>query len=86
MSAGASPSSPAWNKWVRQIHRWVSLAFTAGFIVNTVIIVVLRQAQPAFWVYLLALVPLVGLFLTGLYLWVLPHAAGWRLGRRTGGF
>ncbi len=69
------------NAWVRQIHRWVSLAFTAGVIANTVIIVVLRQAHPAYWVYLLVLVPLAGLFLTGLYLWILPHAAAWRLGR-----
>ena len=73
------------SRWIRQIHRWLSLAFTAGFIVNTVIIVVLKQAHPAFWVYLLVLIPLFLLFPTGLYLWVLPHAYKWSLGRRMGG-
>ncbi len=66
------------NTWIRQIHRWLSLAFTAGVIVNTVVIFGLKQAQPAYWVYLLALIPLAILFPTGLYLWVLPHAVAWR--------
>ncbi len=70
------------NKWIRQIHRWLSLAFTAGVITNTVVIFVLKQAQPAFWVYLLALIPLAVLFVTGLYLWVLPHALAWRAASR----
>jgi len=25
-----------WNKWVRQIHRWVSIAFTVTVIANFV--------------------------------------------------
>src|SRR5215472_5339546 len=25
-----------WNKWIRQIHRWLSIAFTVGVIVNIV--------------------------------------------------
>ena len=28
-----------WNKWVRQIHRWFSMAFTVAVIVNVVAIV-----------------------------------------------
>jgi len=68
-----------WNKWIRQIHRWLSLAFTVAVIVN---IVALGQGeQPAVWVGLLALLPLVVLLLTGLYLFVLPYATTWR---RTG--
>ena len=66
------------SAWVRQIHRWLSIAFTAGVIVNTLVIFGLRQSQPAFWVYLLALVPLFALLFTGLYLFALPY-----LGRRT---
>ncbi|MDB5442842.1 MAG: hypothetical protein JWP73_1218 [Phenylobacterium sp.] len=73
------------NNWIRQIHRWLSMAFTVGFIVNTVVIFALRERQPAFWVYLLALLPLALLLLTGLYLFVLPYAAEWRSGRRIGG-
>ena len=46
------------STWVRQLHRWLAVAFTAGFIVNAVIIKGLGQTQPPFWIYLLALVPL----------------------------
>jgi hypothetical protein len=28
-----------WNKWVRQIHRWLSIAFTVAVIVNIVAVV-----------------------------------------------
>ena len=72
-----------WNKWIRQIHRWLSMAFTLGVIVNTVVIATLKQGQPPFWVYLLALLPLALLLATGLYLFVLPYATEWRDGRRT---
>lgn len=64
--------------WFRQIHRWLSMAFTAGFLVNAVVIFGLGQQQPPFWVYLLALVPLFLLLFTGLYLFVLPYATKWR--------
>lgn len=71
-----------WNKWIRKIHRWLSIAFTVAVIVN---IVALRQGQPATWIGLLAPLPLVLLLLTGLYLFVLPHANKWRSEQRTGG-
>jgi hypothetical protein len=54
-----------WNKWVRQTHRWLSLAFTVAVIVN---IVALGKEVPAVWVGLLALLPLALLLFTGLYL------------------
>jgi hypothetical protein len=66
------------SMWFRQIHRWLSMAFTAGFLVNTVVIFGLGQEEPASWVYLLALVPLFLLLFTGLYLFVLPYVAKWR--------
>ena len=28
-----------WNKWVRQTHRWLSIAFTVGVIVNFVAVI-----------------------------------------------
>ena len=74
------------SKSVRQFHRWVSAVFTAGVIANIVAIMGLdpsKQAQPALWVYLLALVPLGLLLATGLYLFLLPYAAGRRSGRAT---
>jgi hypothetical protein len=70
-----------WNKWVRQIHRWLSIAFTVAVIVNTVAVV---QGKYTFWVGLLALLPLALLLLTGLYLFVLPYAVKWGSGRRAG--
>jgi hypothetical protein len=66
-----------WNSWIRQIHRWLSIAFTVAVIVN---IVALMQQEQAVWVGLLALFPLVLLLLTGLYLFALPYAAKWRSG------
>jgi hypothetical protein len=71
-----------WNAWVRQIHRWLSIAFTVAVIIN---IVALVQKEPAVWVGLLALLPLALLMLTGLYLFVLPYAAKWRSARGAGG-
>ncbi len=71
-----------WNKWVRQIHRWLSIAFTVAVIVN---IVAVGQGEYAVWVGLLALIPLALLLFTGLYLFVLPFATKWRRGWRTGG-
>ena len=71
-----------WNKWVRQIHRWLSIAFTVAVIVN---IVALVREEQAVWVGLLALLPLVLLLLSGLYLFVLPYAAEWRSERGADG-
>ena len=66
-----------WNMWIRQIHRWLSIAFTVAVIAN---IVALALKEQAVWVGLLALLPLVLLLLTGLYLFVLPYATKWRSG------
>jgi uncharacterized iron-regulated membrane protein len=66
-----------WSYWIRQIHRWLSIAFTVAVIIN---VIALAQKEQAVWVGLLALLPLALLLLTGLYLFVLPHAAKWRNG------
>jgi hypothetical protein len=67
-----------WNSWVRQIHRWLFIAFTVAGIVN--IIALVREEQ-AIWVGLLPLLPLALLLPTGLYLFMLPYAATWRSAR-----
>ena len=69
-----------WNKWVRQTHRWLSIAFTVAVIVN---IVAVRAGSYGVWVGLLALLPLALLLFTGLYLFVLPYATKWGSGART---
>lgn len=71
-----------WNSWIRQIHRWLSIAFTVAVIANVVAMV---QETQAIWVGLLALLPLVLLLLSGLYLFALPYAAKWRSERGAGG-
>ena len=62
-------------RWIRQFHRWVSLAFTVAVIINTVAFV---RKEQAVWIGLLALVPLILLLLTGLYLFALPYVSSWR--------
>ena len=69
-----------WNKWIRQIHRWLSIAFTVGVIVNGVAV---AQNRYTGWVGLLAGLPLAFLFVTGVYLFVLPYATKWRSARGT---
>lgn len=69
-----------WNAWIRQTHRWLSIAFTVGFIINFVA-VLLKQYTA--WIGLLAVLPLLLLLFTGLYLFVLPYAVKWRSGRRS---
>jgi hypothetical protein len=68
-----------WSKWVRQTHRWLSIAFTVAVIVN---IVAVEQKKYTSWVGFLAALPLVLLLFTGLYLFVLPYVTKWRSGRR----
>lgn len=67
-----------WNVWIRKAHRWVSIAFTAAVIVN---IAAMGQGEPAVWIGLLALFPLVLLLVSGLWLFVLPYVAGYRASR-----
>ncbi|HEY7303173.1 MAG TPA: hypothetical protein VH601_03610 [Bryobacteraceae bacterium] len=69
-----------WNKWFRQTHRWLSMAFTMAVIVNLVAVVTGRYTT---WLGLLAVFPLALLLGTGLYLFVLPYATKWRCARRT---
>ncbi len=70
-----------WNNWIRQSHRWLSIAFTVTVIAN---FVALAKGEPPAWVTYSPLFPLALLLSTGLYLFVLPYAAKWRSGRRTG--
>jgi hypothetical protein len=71
-----------WNTWVRQIHRWLSIAFTVTVIAN---FIALAQGggMPPPWVTYSPLLPLALLLLTGLYMFVLPYATKWRRGWRS---
>ncbi|WP_309083549.1 hypothetical protein [Chelativorans sp.] len=70
-----------WSKWIRQIHRWVSIIFAA--LVAAIFIALGLGKEPAEWVYFLPLLPLFLLLLTGLYLFALPYMAGRRMGGGT---
>jgi hypothetical protein len=61
-----------WNKWIRQSHRWLSIAFTA--IVAAIFIALGLGKEPASWIYFLPLAPLALMMLTGLYMFFLPYA------------
>lgn len=65
------------NKWIRQLHRWLAIAFTVTVIV---VFIAVTQEEPAEWVFYLPLPPLALLLFTGLYLFVLPYARRWRGG------
>jgi hypothetical protein len=66
-----------WNQWIRQIHRWLSIAFTATVIANFVQIAQ-GGGNPPNWVTYSPLVPLTFLLLSGLYLFMLPYVAKWK--------
>jgi len=65
----------SWNKRIRQVHRWLSIAFTATVVAT---FIALAQEDPVVWVSYLPLLPLALLLVSGLYLFVLPYASKWR--------
>jgi len=60
----------SWNTGIRQVHRWLSIAFTATVIAT---FIALKQEKPVVWVSYVPLLPLALLAITGLYLFVLPY-------------
>ncbi|HEX6002087.1 MAG TPA: hypothetical protein VFZ16_22245 [Hyphomicrobiaceae bacterium] len=69
----------SWNAWIRQLHRWLSIAFTVAVIAN---FVALGLGEQPVWVVYSPLLPLFLLLGTGLYMFVLPYGAKWRSRRR----
>ena len=69
------------SNFIRQFHRWVSIAFTVAVIAN-IAVMSAGQGQPPPWVTFSPLLPLALLLFTGLYMFVLPYATKWRSGRR----
>jgi len=69
-----------WNKWVRQLHRSLSIAFTLVVIFNGVAVLQRRYTN---WMGLSAVAVLALMFFTGMYLFALPYVTKWRSGRRT---
>lgn len=67
------------KNWIRQIHRWLSIAFTLTVAAN---FVAMTRGQPPAWITYSPLLPLALLLLSGLYLFVLPYTSR-RRGLRT---
>jgi len=70
-----------WNNWIRQIHRWLAIIFTATVIAN---FVMMAMGKPPLWVVYSPLPLLFLLMFTGLYMFALYYAVRWRSVPRTG--
>jgi hypothetical protein len=68
--------------WIRQIHRWLSIAFTVTVIAN---FVAMALGEPPAWVVYSPLLPLFLLLFSGLYMFVLPYVAKPRGEQSAGG-
>jgi hypothetical protein len=66
----------SFNAWIRQIHRWLSVAFTLS--VATYVVVMTRGPVPV-WLNLFPAGSLILMFLTGMYLFLLPHLSRRRM-------
>ncbi|APO75075.1 hypothetical protein AM571_CH02266 [Rhizobium etli 8C-3] len=64
-----------WSHWIRQFHRWLSIAFAATVVAN---FVAMGSEEPRSWIVYSPLLPLFLLMLTGLYMFVRPYVAKWR--------
>ena len=60
-----------WNEWIRQGHRWLSIAFTLTVILNFAVLGQDESVRQS--VVYLPLLPLALLFFSGLYLFALPY-------------
>jgi cellulose synthase/poly-beta-1,6-N-acetylglucosamine synthase-like glycosyltransferase len=58
------------STWIRQTHRWLSITFTIAVIANIVAMFVMPGQT---WIGFLALVPLIPLLCTGLYMFFQPY-------------
>jgi hypothetical protein len=63
------------SRWIRQFHRWISMAFTLSVIAS---FIALALPEPIVFVSYVPLLPLFLLLGSGLYLFALPYFARWR--------
>lgn len=68
-----------WSTWIRQIHRWLSIAFTVAVIAN---FVAMALGKPPLWLVYAPLLPLFLLLFSGLYMFALPYVAKGRAARQ----
>lgn len=61
------------SRWIRQAHRWVSMAFTLTVIANFVALALTQAEMAPPWITYAPLLPLFLLMFSGLYLFALPY-------------
>ena len=66
------------SRWIRQFHRWISIAFTLTVLANFVAMGMNPGQQPPPYIVYAPLLPLALLLFSGLYLFALPYSAKWR--------
>ena len=66
------------SAWIRQLHRWIAIAFTLTVIANFAAMGINGGAMPPPWITYAPLPPLALLMLSGLYLFALPYLSGRR--------
>ena len=74
-AADAPPARSGADAWIRPLHRWMAIVFSAAAIAN-IVALVLRVSAP--WLGLLAVVPLLPMMATGLWMFVQPYRANRR--------
>ncbi len=72
------------STWIRQTHRWLSIAFTLAVVANFVAMAVADGGTPPDWITYAPLPPLFLLLCSGLYLFALPYASRRRPAPRAG--
>lgn len=70
------------SNWIRIIHRWLGVVFTLAVMANFAAMAAGHNPPPD-WITYSPLLPLALMWLSGMYLLVLPWAARWRRGRPT---
>ena len=58
------------SRWIRQAHRWLSIAFTIAVAAN---LAALALGEAPAWLVYSPLLPLLLLIFSGLYLFALPY-------------
>jgi hypothetical protein len=72
-SPSATPAKAfqkSWSGWIRQVHRWLAIIFTATVVAN---FIAMALGEPPAWIVYSPLLPLFLLMFSGLYMFVLPY-------------
>ncbi len=64
------------STWIRKTHRWLSMLFTLTVLANFAAMAFGRSPS---WVVYAPLAPLFLLMFGGLYMFLVPHIAKWRV-------